>query len=84
MTLIITRKWPAIAERTVTKEVTSCHYCPYFSKSPDDGNITLPLCNHPKFNGGSERPYGNVLDISPWHPIGTPDVISKLCPEIPK
>ena len=61
----------------ITKIVEDCHDCPYYERL-NDGNCTLPMCNHPKFGVGG---YDNVIpDIdNGWH-SSIPPKISKNCP----
>ena len=70
-TLTVTRTFAP-----VTKTFTSCRQCPYY-KPEQDGNATLPTCQHPQFNGGDNDGYRSVLkDINTWKS----DIISIDCP----
>lgn len=66
--LTITRPWAP-----VTREVTKCQECPWFVREREQGVGTLPVCQHPKYNGGKGG-YDAVL--------GDETLISDLCPEI--
>lgn len=67
--LTITRTWAP-----VTKTVTECQECPWFVRV-NDGQSTLSVCQHPKYNGGKGG-YDAVL--------GDELLISDLCPERPR
>ncbi len=49
MQLTITRTW-----KPVTNIVSECQECPWFVWEKDGifGAATIPMCEHPKYNGG--------------------------------
>lgn len=67
----------------ITKDVTTCRECPWYFEDRDM-NSTLPVCEHPKFNGGKGGYDAIIPDVSPWPNRGSSidRDISKLCPLI--
>lgn len=69
--------------KPITREVNSCHECPYF-RTEQDMSMTHPICDHPDFHADKRaelKGYANIIDdVSPWH--GRNDKISKDCPLI--